>query len=96
MAYSKLDLCCTAHGYASAATLANGPYCVTNDNQFVPINMNDVCRYAFPAYPHAVLQSYNITVIDICRVVDGRIVEHWGVPDRFAILAQAGALDRLT
>lgn len=37
----------------------------------------------------------DITVIDVARVVDGRIVEHWGVPDRFAILAQTGALDRL-
>jgi predicted ester cyclase len=37
----------------------------------------------------------DITVIDICRVVDGRIVEHWGVPDRFALLAQTGVLDRL-
>ena len=36
-----------------------------------------------------------ITVIDIARVVDGRIVEHWGVPDRFALLAQTGVLNRL-
>lgn len=36
-----------------------------------------------------------ITVIDVARVVDGRIVEHWGVPDRFALLAQTGVLDRL-
>jgi predicted ester cyclase len=36
-----------------------------------------------------------LTVIDIARVVDGRIVEHWGVPDRFAILAQTGVLRRL-
>lgn len=35
------------------------------------------------------------TVIDVARVVDGRIVEHWGVPDRFAMLAQTGLLDRL-
>jgi predicted SnoaL-like aldol condensation-catalyzing enzyme len=34
-------------------------------------------------------------VIDVCRVVDGRIVEYWGVPDRFAALAQTGVLDRL-
>lgn len=34
-------------------------------------------------------------VIDIARVVDGRIVEHWGVPDRFAILAQLGRLESL-
>ena len=37
----------------------------------------------------------DFTVIDVCRVVDGRIVEHWGVPDRFAVLAQTGVLDRL-
>ena len=37
----------------------------------------------------------DITVIDIARVVDGRIVEHWGVPDRFALLAQTGVLRRL-
>ena len=37
----------------------------------------------------------DFTVIDVARVVDGRIVEHWGVPDRFAVLAQTGALDRL-
>ncbi len=36
-----------------------------------------------------------ISVIDIARVVDGLIVEHWGVPDRFAMLAQTGVLDRL-
>ncbi len=34
-------------------------------------------------------------VFDMARIVDGRIVEHWGVPDRFAVLAQAGVLDRL-
>jgi predicted ester cyclase len=37
----------------------------------------------------------DFTVIDIARIVDGRIVEHWGVPDRFAMLAQTGVLDRL-
>ena len=37
----------------------------------------------------------DITVIDIARIVDGRIVEHWGVPDRFALLAQTGVLRRL-
>ena len=37
----------------------------------------------------------DITVIDIARIVDGRIVEHWGVPDRFALLAQTGVLSRL-
>ena len=37
----------------------------------------------------------DITVFDVARIVDGRIVEHWGVPDRFALLAQTGILDRL-
>ena len=37
----------------------------------------------------------DVTVFDLARVVDGRIVEHWGVPDRFAMLAQTGLLDRL-
>lgn len=37
----------------------------------------------------------DITVLDVARVVDGLIVEHWGVPDRFAMLAQTGVLDRL-
>jgi predicted ester cyclase len=36
-----------------------------------------------------------VTVIDVARVVDGRVVEHWGVPDRFALLQQTGVLRRL-
>ncbi|MDQ1680521.1 MAG: hypothetical protein QOI42_1380 [Frankiaceae bacterium] len=36
-----------------------------------------------------------LTVFDVVRVVEGRIVEHWGVPDRFALLAQTGVLERL-
>lgn len=37
-------------------------------------------------------RSYAITVIDVCRFEDGKIVEHWGVPDRFHLLAQLGLL----
>ena len=37
----------------------------------------------------------DITVFDLARVADGLIVEHWGVPDRFAMLAQTGLLGRL-
>ena len=32
------------------------------------------------------------TVFDICRFENGKLVEHWGVPDRFAELHQIGAL----
>jgi predicted ester cyclase len=40
-------------------------------------------------------RPFEITVLDVARVVDGKLVEHWGVPDRFALLAQGGVLDRL-
>jgi predicted ester cyclase len=33
-----------------------------------------------------------ITVMDVCRFQSGKIVEHWGVPDRFALMAQLGLL----
>jgi predicted ester cyclase len=33
-----------------------------------------------------------ITVFDVCRVQDGQVVEHWGVPDRFTLLQQIGRL----
>ena len=34
----------------------------------------------------------DIGVIDIVRVQDGRIVEHWNCVDRLGLLAQLGAL----
>ncbi|MER7245303.1 ester cyclase [Kribbella sp. NPDC000426] len=37
----------------------------------------------------------DITLFEMARVVDGQIVEHWGCPDRFALLAQTGGLARL-
>ena len=37
----------------------------------------------------------DIALFEVARVVDGRIVEHWGNPDRFALLAQTGILARL-
>jgi predicted ester cyclase len=37
-------------------------------------------------------KSYEIDVIDIARFEAGRIVEHWGVPDRFSQWEQLGLL----
>lgn len=37
-------------------------------------------------------RSFDITVMDLCRFRDGLIVEHWGVPDRFAQMMQLGLL----
>jgi len=34
------------------------------------------------------------TVFDVIRVVDGRMVEHWGVPDRLNVLYQLEILPR--
>ena len=47
-----------------------------------------VARAIHPATGDEVM----LTVFDLCRFEDGRIVEHWGVPDRFALLHQIGAL----
>jgi predicted ester cyclase len=35
-------------------------------------------------------KKIEIDVIDIARFEDGMMVEHWGVPDRFALLLQLG------
>jgi predicted ester cyclase len=35
-------------------------------------------------------KQINITVIDIMRFKDGKLIEHWGVPDRFAMMEQLG------
>ncbi len=37
-------------------------------------------------------QSFTITVFDVVRLQNGKIVEHWGVPDRFHQMAQLGLL----
>jgi predicted ester cyclase len=39
-------------------------------------------------------KSFAITVIDICRFENGKIVEHWGVADRLSLMAQLGLLPR--
>lgn len=37
-------------------------------------------------------RSMQITVFDVLRVVGGKVVEHWGVPDRLGALVQIGAV----
>jgi predicted ester cyclase len=39
-------------------------------------------------------KSIVITVMDECRFENGQIVEHWGVADQLAVMAQLGALPR--
>lgn len=45
-----------------------------------------------PGIGRATGRAWEITVIDVCRFRRGTIVEHWGVPDRFAQLEQLGVL----
>jgi predicted ester cyclase len=37
-------------------------------------------------------RAVEIAVIDIVRIADGRIAEHWNVVDRLGLLGQLGAL----
>jgi predicted ester cyclase len=38
-------------------------------------------------------RSMRVTVFDVLRVVGGKVVEHWGVPDRLGALVQLGVLE---
>lgn len=35
-------------------------------------------------------RRFRAPVFDVLRVVEGRVVEHWGVPDRLGVLLQLG------
>lgn len=41
-----------------------------------------------PMYPTG--KSFEITVIDIMRFDNGKLIEHWGVADRLALMEQLG------
>jgi predicted ester cyclase len=36
-------------------------------------------------------RSFRVYVFDVMRIEGGRLVEHWGVPDRMGVLRQLGA-----
>jgi predicted ester cyclase len=38
-------------------------------------------------------KKFSIDVIDMARVSNGKITEHWGMPDRFALLFQLGLME---
>ncbi|GBF22536.1 snoaL-like polyketide cyclase [Arenibacter sp. NBRC 103722] len=41
-----------------------------------------------PLFPTG--KTFEITVIDIMRFETGKLIEHWGVPDRLALMEQLG------
>jgi predicted ester cyclase len=44
---------------------------------------------SFAGYPSTGRQAF-VEVIDICRFEDGKMVEHWGVPDQLGMMIQLG------
>jgi predicted ester cyclase len=41
-------------------------------------------------------KSFQIAVFDVARFEDGKLIEHWGSPDRFHLLAQLDLLPKPT
>jgi predicted ester cyclase len=39
-------------------------------------------------------KSFETDVMDVARFEDGKIVEHWGVPDQLGLLIQLGLMQR--
>ena len=37
-------------------------------------------------------RTIDTTALEVCRARDGKLVEHWGVPDRFAAMTQLGLI----
>jgi len=66
------------------------------EGEMVWIRMNSRGTNLGPFIGPPTGKSINVTVMDVCRFEDGRIAEHWGVPDRFAILFQLGILPQPT
>jgi predicted ester cyclase len=56
----------------------------------VATGTNDGTYMGHPPTGH----TFRIYVVDLMRVVRGRVVEHWGVPDRLGVLLQLGIVSR--
>jgi predicted ester cyclase len=60
------------------------------DKVWVRMTATGTNRGGFMGPPNG--KSFEITVFDECRFEGGQLVEHWGSPDRFALLSQLGLL----
>lgn len=65
---------------------------ITADTDTVWIRMTAYGTHLGPFMGPPTGKSITVTVMDVCRFENGKIVEHWGVPDRFALIAQLGLL----
>jgi predicted ester cyclase len=66
--------------------------CAAADTVWIRMTARGTNRGPFIGPPTG--KPITITVMDVCRFANGKIVEHWGVPDRFAVMAQLGLLPR--
>jgi len=82
------------HRMAPDATFTMEDSAVRGDLVWVRVRLRGTASGPFFGPPSG--RALDIMVFDQARIVDGRIAEHWGVPDRFAILAQTGVLERLS
>lgn len=82
------------HRMAPDATFTIEDAAACDDRVWVRVRLQGTATGPFFGPPSG--RPLDIAVFDEARIVDGRIVEHWGVPDRFAVLAQTGVLDRLS
>ena len=81
------------HGIVPDISFTIEDHVEQGDTVWVRVHAHGTATGAFFGPPSG--RTVDFTVIDIGRIVDGRFVEHWGVPDRFAMLAQTGLLERL-
>lgn len=63
-----------------------------NDKVWVRMTARGTNSGGFMGPPNG--KSFEISVFDLCRFENGKIVEHWGSPDRFALMTQLGLLPR--
>jgi predicted ester cyclase len=62
------------------------------DKVWVRMTARGTNRGGFMGPPNG--KTFEVAVFDECRFEDGQIVEHWGSPDRFALLAQLDLLPK--
>jgi steroid delta-isomerase-like uncharacterized protein len=64
---------------------------VSGDTAWARMTATGTHEGPFMGHPPS-LRRMRIDVFDVIRVADGRMVEHWGVPDRLGVLRQLGLL----
>lgn len=62
------------------------------DKVWVRMTARGTNRGGFMVPPNG--KTFEIAVFDVVRFEDGKVVEHWGAPDRFALLVQLGLLPK--